>query len=101
MKLEDFMDRKTLEIVDYLLDNPVMDYSKKDIAEMSSVSRSTVHRKWEVLEELEIVKETRKYQNTQLYSLNEDSDVVNTLGRLLREVENKVEEGKTERAAPA
>lgn len=95
------MDGKTLEIVDFLLDNPVMDYSKKDIAEMSGVSRSTVHRKWGLLEKLGIVKETRKYQNTQLYSLNEDSEIVNALGRFLREVENRVEEGEIEEAATA
>ena len=91
MELENLMDKKTIQIVDFLLDNPVMDYSKKDIAELSEVSRSTVHRKWDILQKFGLVEKTRKYQNTQLYSLNQDSEIVNILGRLIREMEEKVE----------
>ncbi|MCJ7479365.1 MAG: winged helix-turn-helix domain-containing protein [Candidatus Nanohaloarchaeota archaeon QJJ-7] len=89
MELEDAFDRTTLEILDFLLDNPVMDYSKKEIAELSGVSRTTVHRKWDILEGLELVEETRKYQNTQLYSLDQDSEIVKLLGQLMDEVERR------------
>lgn len=86
MDLEKFLDRKTMKIVDFLLDNPVMDYSKKDLAELSGVSRSTLYRKWDKLKEMNIIKGTRKYQNTQLYSLNEGSEIVNLLGRLRKDL---------------
>ncbi len=64
-----------------------MDYSKTDLAEQTGVSRSTLYRKWDILEELSIIRKSRKYQNTQLYKLDTDSSIVDELGRLKRELE--------------
>ncbi|MDY6788384.1 MAG: winged helix-turn-helix domain-containing protein [Candidatus Nanohaloarchaea archaeon] len=85
--LANLMDDSIAEIVDFLLENPVLDYSKKDIAKGAGVSRSTLHRKWKILEQLNIVRPTRKYQKTQLYKLDENSELVNDLGRLKRDLE--------------
>ncbi len=87
MTLELILDEPLAKIIEFLLDNPTMDYSKTDLAEQTGVSRSTIYRKWGVLEELSIVQKSRKYQNTQLYKLDTDSSIVNELGRLKRELE--------------
>ena len=87
MTLELILDEPIAKIIEFLLENPVMDYSKTDLAEQTGVSRSTLYRKWDILEELSIIRKSRKYQNTQLYKLDTDSSIVNELGRLQRELE--------------
>lgn len=88
MTLELLMNNSTAKIVEFLLVNPVMDYSKADLAKEIGVSRSTLYRRWDVLEGLSIIQKSRKYQNTQLYKLDVNSSIVNRLGRLKRELEN-------------
>ncbi len=88
MSLKLVFDTSMSEIVDFLLENPIMDYSKTDLANEVGVSRSTLYRRWDVLEELSIIQKSRKYQNTQLYKLDVNSSVVNRLGRLKRELGN-------------
>lgn len=97
MTLELIMDATLAKVVEFLLKNPVMDYSKTDLANEADVSRSTLYRKWKVLEELSILKKSRKYQNTQLYKLNTDSPVVDELGRLKRRLEENTAAEKRER----
>jgi len=87
--LELVLDKPLASIIEFLLENPVMDYSKTDLARETGVSRSTLYRKWNVLEQLSILKRSRKYQNTQLYKLDEDSPMVNELGRLKRTLEEE------------
>ncbi|MCJ7450805.1 MAG: winged helix-turn-helix domain-containing protein [Candidatus Nanohaloarchaeota archaeon QJJ-9] len=87
--LEKIMDPKLAQVLEFLMENPVMDYSKKDLAQETGVSRTTLYRRWPVIEDLGLVKETRKYQRTQLYKLNEESELVNLLGRIRQEIEDK------------
>ncbi len=91
LTLELILDEPIGKIVEFLLENPIMDYSKTDLSEQTGVSRSTLYRKWNILEELSIIKESRKYQNTQLYKLDEKSRIVNELGRLKRELEEEID----------
>lgn len=97
MTLELIMDKPLAKVVDFLLENPVMDYSKTDLAEETGISRSTLYRKWNVLEELSILQKSRKYQNTQLYKLNTDSSIVNEFGRLKRKLEEEITVEKREK----
>lgn len=102
MTLELLMDRPLAKVVDFLLENPVMDYSKTDLANEAGVSRSTLYRRWGVLEELSILQKSRKYQNTQLYKLDTDSPIVNELGRLKQGLEERINiERREELEAPA
>ncbi|MFW6048399.1 MAG: winged helix-turn-helix domain-containing protein [Candidatus Natronoplasma sp.] len=91
MTLELILDKSLAKIIEFLLENPIMDYSKTDLAEQTGISRSTLYRKWDLLEELSIIEKTRKYQNTQLYKLDTDSEIVDELGRLKRKLEEEVE----------
>ena len=86
MVLEIYMDKSLAEIVEFFLNNQVLDFSKKDVADQTEVSRTTVQRKWSILEKTGFIKKTRKYQNTQLYKIDEDSEIVNHIGRLERDL---------------
>lgn len=90
MTLEILVYESLAKLVEFLLENPVMDYSKTDLANEVGVSRSTLYRRWDVLEQLSIIRESRKYQNIQLYRLDVDSPIVNELGRLKRRLEDEV-----------
>lgn len=68
-----------LKILDVLMDHPSMDYSKKELAEAAGIAESTVHRSWDKIEEMNAVEKSRKYGKTQLYKLNQDSEIVKQL----------------------
>lgn len=58
------------KIVDFLLDNKGMDFTKKDIAKGAEISRASLFNYWSELERHGIVKVTRSFSKTKLYTLN-------------------------------
>lgn len=63
------------KIMDFLVDNKGMDFSKKDIAEGADVSKASLFNYWPELEKHNIVKVTRTFGKTKLYTLNTESPV--------------------------
>ena len=64
------------KVIDFLLDNKGMDFSKKDIAKGAEISRASLFHYWEELEKRGIVRVTRRFGKTKLFlfmeSLNAD-----------------------------
>ncbi|KXB07243.1 hypothetical protein AKJ51_01730 [candidate division MSBL1 archaeon SCGC-AAA382A20] len=91
---EIFGNSPKVKVLDTLIENPKLDYSKKELAEAAGISKSTLYKLWDELEEEGIVVETRKIGNATLFKLNEDSKIVRELvrfeKRLLRSKENPV-----------
>jgi len=87
-----------LRIIDFLLDNKLLDFSKKELIEELGMSKTTFYRVWRELEELGIVKVSRKFGKTKLYKLNEENDLVKNLIELekllISVVAGKIEERK-------
>ncbi len=77
-----FGESGVLKILDALMTHPSMDYSKKELAEAAGIAESTVHRSWDKIKEMNAVKESRKYGKTQLYKLNQDSEIIKQLFKL-------------------
>ena len=75
-----------LKILDVLMNHPSMDYSKKELAEAAGIAESTVHRSWDKITRMNAVTESRKYGKTQLYKLNQDSNIVQQLFKLDQEL---------------
>jgi len=67
------------KIVDFLIENKGMDFTKKDIIEGANISRASLFNYWEQLEEQDIVKITRKFGKTKLYTLNSLNPLVKKL----------------------
>ena len=86
-----FGESAVLKVLDVLMSHPSMDYSKKDLAEAAGVAESTVHRSWDRIERIGAVTESRKYGKTQLYKLNQDSDIVKQLYRLDQQLRERAE----------
>lgn len=80
--IELFGDTPFVKVVDTLLDHPTYEYTKKELAEVNDISRSTLYRIWDKLERLELVEPTRKVGSTQLFKLNSKSDVAEQLHNL-------------------
>ena len=62
-------------VIDFLLENKGMDFSKTDIAKGAQISRASLFNYWGELEKRGIVKVTHRYGKTKLYTLNAKSPV--------------------------
>ena len=87
-----------LKILDVLMTHPSMDYSKKELAESAGVAESTVHRSWDRIQKMNAVKESRKYGKTQLYKLNQESEIVEQLFKLDQKIRAEEEQAETVKA---
>lgn len=74
--LEYFGDTPILRIIDFLLENRLFDYSKKQIIDETGLAKATFYKYWGKLVELEIIKVTRSFGKTKLYKLNEQNPIV-------------------------
>ena len=63
------------KIIDFLLENKGMDFSKKDISKGAEISRASLFNYWSEIEKHGIVKITRSFGKTKLYTLNTKNPV--------------------------
>ena len=63
------------KILDFLVDNKGMDFTKKDIAEGAEISKASLFNYWQELEKYKIVKVTRTFGKTKFYTLNTESPI--------------------------
>ena len=68
-------DMPLFRIIDFLVDNKGMDFTKKGISEGAKIARASLFNYWPELETRKIVKPTRKFGKTQLYTLNSESPI--------------------------
>lgn len=87
--LKTFGKSPQLRIVDFLLDNRLFDFSKKEIIEELGMSKTTFYKVWGELEALGIVKITRKFGKAKLYMLNEDSEIVKNFMEIEKQLISK------------
>ena len=58
------------KIIDFLLDNKGLEFSKPDISKGAEISRASLFNYWNEIEKHGIVKITRSFGKTKLYTLN-------------------------------
>ena len=75
-------DSPVIRVLDFLIEGRGLDYSLSDIAENSNIGWTTLHRIWDKMLKLEIVKPTREIGRAKLFKLNEDNPAVKELIRL-------------------
>ncbi len=69
-------DTPLFRIIDFLVENKGMDFTKKAITEGAEISKATLFNYWPELEKNNIVTITRKFGKTKLYTLNAESPIV-------------------------
>jgi hypothetical protein len=77
--VEFFGDYPIIRVLDFLIENDVFDYSKKDICRNADVSWNTLETFWKTLEKKEIVVYTRKVGKARMYKLDKKTPVVKKL----------------------
>ncbi|HLD06008.1 MAG TPA: winged helix-turn-helix domain-containing protein [Candidatus Nanoarchaeia archaeon] len=68
-------DMPLFKIIDFLLEHKGMDFSKADIARGAEISRASLFHHWNEIEKHGIVKVTRRFGKTNLYTLNSKNPV--------------------------
>ncbi|MFH1586640.1 MAG: hypothetical protein ABID38_02190 [Candidatus Diapherotrites archaeon] len=84
--VEFFGDYPIIRVLDFLIENDIFDYSKKDICRNADVSWNTLETFWSKLEEKEIVSYTRKVGKASMYKVNAKNPIV---GQII-ELDNKL-----------
>ena len=93
-------DMPLYKIIDFLLENKGMDFSKSDIAKGAEISRASLFNYWDEIEKHGIVKVTRSFGKTKLYTLNAKNPVTQKIieleKTLIAEAMNKTADKKKE-----
>ena len=69
-------------IVDFLLENKGMDFSKSEIAKGAEISRASLFNYWPEIEKHGIVKVTRQFGKAKLFTLNSKNQVTQRIMEL-------------------
>lgn len=89
-----------LRIIDFFMDNPIMDFTKKDVIDALGMSKQTFYKYFDDLEEYGIVAVSRKIGKASLYKINQGHPLVTMLRKYEVELSLKMAEEATE-AIPA
>jgi len=79
-------DSPKLRIIDFFLDNPLFDFTKKEVIEALGMSKQTFYKYFLDLEKYGIVKVSRKIGRAKLYKINLEHPLI----EMLREYEKKI-----------
>lgn len=72
-------DSPLARILDALIEDLDVDLTKTDVARKTGLSRTTIFNHWPALEKFGVVKETRRFGKTKLYTLNRKNEIVQKL----------------------
>ncbi|MDO8627062.1 MAG: hypothetical protein Q7K42_01225 [Candidatus Diapherotrites archaeon] len=77
-----FGDNPFNRMVDAFIDNIGESFTKKEIQELSEISKGALFMHWAKLEALGLVKITKEFGKTKLFTLNKESKLVKDLIKL-------------------
>ncbi|GAG31352.1 unnamed protein product [marine sediment metagenome] len=72
-------DSPVIRVLDFLIEGRGLDYSLSDIAVNANIGWTTLHRIWNNLLKLKIVKPTRQIGRAKLFKLNQDNLAIKEL----------------------
>jgi transposase len=75
-----------IKIIDAFIEGIGEGWSKKEIQEMSGLSKATVLNNWEPIEKYGLIEIKRQFGNTKLYRLNIKSKIVKSIIQIEKEL---------------
>jgi AraC-like DNA-binding protein len=72
-------DHPKLRIIDFFMDNPLFDFTKKEVIEALGMSKRTFYKYFADIEKYGIVKVSRKIGKAKLYKINLEHPLVKML----------------------
>ena len=86
-----------IRILDIFMDNPYFDFTKSEVIRELGMSKQTFYKYFKELEELGIVKPTRRIGRATLYKINNDHPLVKKLNEIITEVSLQIAEQEAEK----
>ncbi len=90
-----------LRILDIFLTCPYFDFAKEELVEELGMSKQTLYKNFKDLEELGVVKPTRKIGRATLYRINREHPLVKKLDEMINEISLQIAEKEAEKQAQA
>ena len=88
-----FGDNPFVRMLDAFIYNIGEEYSKKEVQELAGISKGSLFKHWEKLEALGLVRVTKTFGNTKLFTLNKQSplakDILRFEARMIEETTPK------------
>jgi DNA-binding transcriptional ArsR family regulator len=81
-----------LRMIDIFLTNPYFDFSKEELARELGMSKQTIYKHFKDLEDLGIVKVSRKIGRATMYRLNREHPLVKRLDEIINEISLQIAE---------
>lgn len=88
--IEYFGDYPKIRVLDFLIENDIFDYSKKDIARYSGVAFNTLNGFFKKMVDEKIIIKTRKVGKATMFKLNKESPFVKILLEIDKQLMKKV-----------
>jgi len=85
-----------IRILDYLLDFPTNDFTKKEIIEALGMSKQTFYKYFESLEKYGMVEVSRTIGKAKLYKISSGNELVKSIQDLERKISLKIAEQELE-----
>lgn len=95
--LKAFGSSPKLRIIDIFLTNPLLDFSKNEVARELGMSKQTLYKNFRDLEELGIVKFSRKIGRAKLYKINLENPMVKMLNEYVTQLSLQIAEQESEK----
>lgn len=86
-----------LRIIDIFLTNPYFDFSKEELAKELGMSKQTIYKNFKDLEELGVVKVSRKIGRATMYRINREHPLVKRLDEIVNEISLQIAEQEAEK----
>jgi len=90
-----------LRIVDLFLTNPYFDFDKEELARELGMSKQTVYKNFKDLEELGVVKVSRKIGRATMYRIDRNYPLIKTLNESLNEASFQIAKQEGKQKIPA
>jgi Fe2+ or Zn2+ uptake regulation protein len=90
-----------LRILDIFLTCPYFDFAKEELVKELGMSKQTLYKNFKNLEELGVVKPTRKIGRATLYRINREHPLVKKLDEMINEISLQIAEKEAEKQAQA
>ena len=90
-----------LRMIDIFLTNPYFDFAKEELARELGMSKQTVYKNFKDLEELGVVKVSRKIGRATVYRIDRSHPLVKTLNESVNEASFLIAKRQQEQRVPA
>ena len=89
-----------MRIIDIFLTNPYFDFSREELVKELGMSKQTLYKNFKDLEELGIVKISRKIGRATMYRISRGHPLVKTLDESVKELSFQIAKREEERMVP-